>query len=186
MTASRHLPGTIYLVGFMSAGKSTVGRSLAALLGYSFIDTDLYIENRFRLRVSDIFARHGETYFRQKEHIILEELLGYPQAVIATGGGLPMHHDHMPLLLESGLVLYLRYSDRALAQRLSLTKRTRPTVAHLSDEELLPFVSERMALRSPVYEQAHIVVDMEAPHLSELHTSDEIARYLYEQVIPDM
>ena len=81
---------TLYLIGYMSAGKSTIGRALADLVGYEFVDTDIYIESRFRQRVSDIFNKYGEEYFRQKERMILEELAGLNNAVVATGGGLPV------------------------------------------------------------------------------------------------
>ena len=96
---------TLYLVGYMSAGKSTIGRMLAKMFSYEFVDTDIYIESRFRQRVSDLFRLHGEEYFRQKERMILEEIAGLPNAVIATGGGLPIYHDNMDILLESGTVL---------------------------------------------------------------------------------
>ena len=173
---------TLYLIGYMSAGKSTVGRMLAELLGYEFVDTDIYIESRFRQRVSDLFRLHGEEYFRQKERMILEEIAGLPDAVIATGGGLPIYHDNMDILLESGTVLYLRYSCETLAQRLELTKRTRPSVAHLSGEELRQHVEEAMRLREPVYSRAHQIIDVEAlaeqGFASEAKLADWIAHHV--------
>lgn len=175
---------TLYLVGYMSAGKSTVGRTLAELLGYEFVDTDIYIESRFRQRVSDLFRLHGEEYFRQKERMILEEIAGLPDAIIATGGGLPIYHDNMDLLLESGTVLYLRYSSEALAQRLELTKRTRPSVAHLSGEPLRQHVEEAMRLREPIYSQAHQIIDMEALAEQGISTETKIAGWIAQHLPP--
>lgn len=173
---------TIYLVGYMSAGKSTVGRILAERLGYEFVDTDIYLESRFRQRVSDIFRLRGESYFREKERMILEEIAGLPDAVIATGGGLPIYHDNMSLLLESGTVLYLRYSCEALAERLELTKRTRPAVAHLSGEELRKYVAEAMAVREPIYARAHHIVELEALAEQGISTEQEIARWIAQEL----
>lgn len=164
---------TLYLIGYMSAGKSTIGRALADLVGYEFVDTDIYIESRFRQRVSDIFNKYGEEYFRQKERMILEELAGLNNAVVATGGGLPVYYDNMDLLLESGVVLYLRSSNETLAQRLELTKRTRPSVSHLSGETLRQYVEQTMQLRAPVYERAHYIIEPKA--LEEQGLSSEVA-----------
>jgi len=77
----------IYLVGFMAAGKSTVGRSLAARLGWQAEDVDELIERRERLTVADIFARHGEPYFRRAEREMLHLLQPMRHVVVATGGG---------------------------------------------------------------------------------------------------
>lgn len=169
---------TLYLVGYMSAGKSTIGRMLAKMFSYEFVDTDIYIESRFRQRVSDLFRLHGEEYFRQKERMILEEIAGLPNAVIATGGGLPIYHDNMDILLESGTVLYLRYSSEVLALRLELTKRTRPSVAHLSGDELRHHVEEAMRLRDPIYSRAHQIIDMEALAEQGLSSEPKIADWI--------
>lgn len=173
---------TLYLIGYMSAGKSTVGRTLAELLGYQFVDTDIYIESRFRQRVSDIFRLHGESYFRQKERMILEEIAGLNDAVIATGGGLPIYQDNMDILLESGTVLYLRYSSEMLAERLELTKRTRPSVAHLSGEELRLHVEEAMRLREPVYSRAHQIIEMAALAEQGVSREADIAQWIAQQL----
>ena len=173
---------TLYLIGYMSAGKSTVGRTLAELLGYEFVDTDIYIESRFRQRVADLFRLHGDEYFRQKERMILEEIAGLPDAVIATGGGLPIYHDNMDILLESGTVLYLRYSSEALAQRLELTKRTSPSVSHLTGEELLQHVTEAMRLREPIYSRAHHTIDMETLAKQGINTEAKIASWIAQQL----
>ncbi len=145
----------IYLVGYMGAGKSTVGRKLAEKLAFDFIDTDIFLENRFRRRVIDMFAEVGEASFRKRERYAIEDLSGMENCVIATGGGLPCYSDNMSLLLETGLVLYLEASDDCLCKRLELCKRTRPSVKDKSGEELLKHVQEAMQKRRPIYEQAH-------------------------------
>lgn len=79
-----HAP--IFIVGYMGSGKSTVGRKMADVLGWRFIDTDFFIENRFRKRVADIFRDEGEAVFRRRERVVIEELSGMEDAIIATGG----------------------------------------------------------------------------------------------------
>ena len=91
----------IYIIGYMGAGKSTLGRKLAEVLGFDFIDTDIFIESRFRERIVDMFDRIGEEKFRLKEHYVIEELSGMTDCVIATGGGLPCFHDNMKLMKET-------------------------------------------------------------------------------------
>ena len=76
----------IFLIGYMGAGKTTLGKVLACKMGYVFVDTDLAIENRYRQPISDLFASQGEERFRMIEHKILEEVILQEHTVIATGG----------------------------------------------------------------------------------------------------
>ena len=103
-----HAP--IFIVGYMGSGKSTVGRKMADVLGWRFIDTDFFIENRFRKRVADIFRDEGEAVFRRRERVVIEELSGMEDAIIATGGGLPCHSDNITLINKANLTLYLEVS----------------------------------------------------------------------------
>lgn len=146
----------IFIIGYMGAGKSTVGRKLADCLGLQFIDTDFFMENRFRQRVVDMFASIGEEAFRRRERVIIEELSGMSDAVIATGGGLPCHFDTMSLLLDSGLTIYLEATDEELAVRLELCKRTRPSIKDKAGAELLEHVRSAMQIRRPTYERAEM------------------------------
>lgn len=149
----------IFIVGYMGSGKSTVGRKMADILGWRFIDTDFFIENRFRKRVADMFLEDGEAVFRRRERVVIEELSGMEDTIIATGGGLPCHSDNMDLMNEAGLTLYLEVSDEVLAVRLELCKRTRPKVKDKSGDELLSHVREEMAIRGDIYRKAQIIVN---------------------------
>lgn len=151
----------IFLLGFMGSGKSTVGRQLAQELGWQFVDTDIFIETRFRQRITDMFAAVGEASFRKRERMVIEELMTMEDTVIATGGGLPCYGDTMDLLLEAGVTVYFRCSDEVLAQRLELCKRTRPTIRDKSGAELLDFVRETMQARAPIYERAAYAFDID-------------------------
>lgn len=164
----------------MGAGKSTVGRKLADCLELQFIDTDFFMENRFRQRVVDMFSTIGEEAFRRRERVIIEELSGMQDAVIATGGGLPCHFDTMNLLLDSGLTIYLEATDQELATRLELCKRTRPSIKDKSGDELLVHVQQAMLLRRPTYELA----EMRIP-VGEIVTQEqewELAKRIAQQI----
>lgn len=107
----------VYLIGFMGAGKSTVGHILAERLGMPFVDMDQAIESRTGRTVSQIFADSGEEEFRRLESDILKELSGQPPAVIACGGGVVIRDENRVLLKRTGRVVYLQVSaEEALAR----------------------------------------------------------------------
>ncbi|KGN67146.1 shikimate kinase [Porphyromonas sp. COT-239 OH1446] len=168
----------IFIIGYMGSGKSTVGAKLAECLSLRFIDTDFFIENRFRERIVDMLPSIGEAAFRRRERVVIEELSGMQDVVISTGGGLPCFFDTMNLLLESGLTIYLEATDEELATRLELCKRTRPTIRDKSGPELLEHVREAMLLRRPIYEQAalRVPVGQVMNRRQEWAVAEELAR----------
>ena len=87
----------LFLVGYMAAGKTTLGRRAAQLLNVEFIDLDAYIEYRYRKRVSDLFAERGEEGFRDIERRMLHEVAEFDNVLVATGGGTPCFFDNMEL-----------------------------------------------------------------------------------------
>jgi 3-dehydroquinate synthase/shikimate kinase/3-dehydroquinate synthase len=106
----------IVLVGFMGAGKTTVGRLLAQQLGLRFADSDLAIEQRCGRSVREIFAADGEAAFRAREQEVIAELMRGPDAVVALGGGALQHQDTRRLL-RSALVVYLQVSYDEVLRR---------------------------------------------------------------------
>ena len=149
----------IFLVGYMGAGKSTLGRTLAHDLGLAFVDLDHYIENRYHTKISSLFAERGEAAFRQLESNILKEIGSFEDTLISTGGGTPLHFDNMDFMLDQGLVVYLKVSNERLTQRLIKAKDNRPLIAHKNDEEIAHFVEETMLVRDPQYARAHLTFD---------------------------
>ena len=104
------MSNNIILIGFMGAGKSSVGRELAKLLNYIFIDTDALIESNLNLKIKDIFNQFGEDYFRAFERRICEWLFSHVNnCVIATGGGAPLHWEGLPYL-NTGRIIFLNTS----------------------------------------------------------------------------
>lgn len=150
---------TIYLVGYMGSGKSTMGRRLAASLGYDFADTDIKIESSEGATIADIFADKGEDYFRTKERECIENLAEQGDTVIATGGGLPCKGENMALMNSRGVTIYLKMTPEKLFTRLENGRHKRPLIKDLSDEQLLAFIAKNVEARESYYAQAKIVID---------------------------
>ena len=151
----------IFFVGFMGSGKTTLGRKLASLINFDFIDTDHYIEQQYGLKVSEIFAQKGETAFRKIEHETLIHLLESDQILISTGGGMPCFGDNMDLMLDHGKVVYLKTSPKALALRLLNSRTERPLIKDKTKDELLLYIEDKLNEREPFYNKAHHIIQTE-------------------------
>jgi shikimate kinase len=146
----------IFLIGYMGAGKTTLGKVLAHRMNLSYIDTDHFIENRYRKKVGDIFAAKGEGRFRDMEHRILCEVSEIEDVVISTGGGLPCFNDNMLIMKKAGTTVYLDVSVEELAARLRTSRVIRPILQNRSGMELTDFIRENLNKRRPFYERARI------------------------------
>lgn len=151
----------IFLIGYMGAGKTTVGKNLADLVGLSFIDLDYHIEGRYHKAVSQIFAERGEDAFREIERKMLHEVAEFEDVLISTGGGAPCFFDNMEFMNARGTTVYLRVSVEELAKRLEMCKHTRPVLKGRSGEELRTFIAESLEKREPFYTKATVVFDAE-------------------------
>lgn len=151
----------IFLIGYMGAGKTTVGKDLSKRLGLSFIDLDCYIEGRYLRTVSQLFAEKGEDAFREIERKMLHEVAMFEDVLISTGGGAPCFFDNMKFMNESGTTIYLQVSVEELAKRLEICKHTRPILQGHSGDSLVAFIAENLEKRNPYYTQASIVFDAE-------------------------
>lgn len=143
----------------MGAGKTTFGMRFARDLGLQFIDTDLYIENRFHTTINNIFAERGEEAFRRMERNILEEVASFEDVVIATGGGMPCFGDNMQFMKDSGTCIYLKVDNATLASRLFEGKSKRPLLKDKNEKEIEEYIAATVARRAPFYEQADFSVD---------------------------
>lgn len=149
----------LFLVGFMGSGKSSVGRRLAAALGYNFVDTDRAIEEDTGVTVSEIFAYEGEAGFRHRESELLRLLPSEGDVVVATGGGMPCYEDNLALMRERGKVIYFKLSPDRLLARLGRGRARRPKIAGMNDEELLEYITTTLPAREAWYSQADMVID---------------------------
>jgi shikimate kinase len=142
----------VYLVGFMAAGKTTVARALARRLDWQAVDVDELIEQRERATVADIFARHGEAYFRAVERAVLLEQLTPRHLVVATGGGTFGDAQNRAAINGDGVSVWLDVPLERLIARVPADGR-RPLAADRAGFERL------YHLRRAAYEQAHVRLD---------------------------
>lgn len=148
--------GSIFLVGMMGAGKTTVGRLLASRLGRDFLDSDHEIEARCGVKVSVIFEIEGEDGFRNREEAIVEELTARVGIVLATGGGAVLRPANRKILASRGVVVYLHALPRDLHMRTKHDKN-RPL---LLTADPLARLEQLYAQRDPLYREiADLVVE---------------------------
>lgn len=148
--------GNVILVGLMGAGKTSVGKVLARLLGKDFLDSDHEIERATGVRIPVIFEIEGEAGFRAREHKMLANLVERQNILLATGGGAVLLPENRALLRNGGTVIYLRAPVKSLLRR-TQRDRTRPLLRVADPAAKL---GELYALRDPLYrEVAHLVVD---------------------------
>lgn len=168
----------IFLTGFMTSGKSTIGPILANVLGLEFFDLDRVIEDEEQLSVVEIFEKHGENYFREAESKILNRLAEKDRIVISLGGGTIANQNNFDMMRQSGKIIYLKVSPNTLYKRLK-HKTDRPIFRDLvlgdnTEEEFLKRIKDLLEKRRALYERADIVIDTELTPLGQ--TVDRIAK----------
>jgi shikimate kinase len=153
---------SIVLVGMMGVGKSSVGRRLAARLSIPFVDADSEIEKAAGMTIPEIFARHGEAYFRSGEARVLARLLESGPQVLATGGGAFMNDDTRALVKLKGVSVWLHADFDVLMRRTSKRRSDRPL---LQTEDPGETLRRLLAEREPTYALADLTVrSREVPH----------------------
>ena len=151
----------IFLIGYMGAGKTTLGKAFARVMGLSFVDLDWYIEERFHKTVSQIFSERGEDGFRDLEKRMLHEAADFEDVVISVGGGTPCFFDNMDYMNQAGETVFLDVDVKVLFRRLKVAKQQRPLLADKTDEELTAFITEALQKRLPHYTKAKHVFNGE-------------------------
>lgn len=153
----RDMLGTrsIVMVGLMGCGKSSIGRRLAVTLGLPFIDADDEIERAALKSIPEIFADHGEAYFREGERKVIKRLLGSGPQVLATGGGAFMNAETRAAIKADGISVWLRADLDVLMRRVA-KRDNRPL---LKADDPVAVMKSLMDQRYPVYAEADITVD---------------------------
>jgi shikimate kinase len=151
---------TIFLIGYMGAGKSVIGRLLSQINDFNFYDLDEYIEVKEGKKVSEIFNENNEVYFRKIENKYLKEIsLLKENKIISTGGGTPCFQNNFEIINESSnsTSIYLKANIDVLVNRLKESNNDRPLISHLTDEhKLKEFITKHLFERSYYYEKSKI------------------------------
>jgi len=148
----------IFLVGFMGAGKSVIGRRLAKSLNISFYDLDEEIESRYKMSVTSIFQKYDEACFRKLETTVLESFSEKDNYVLSCGGGTPCFGNNMALLNSLGTTIYIKLPAEKLAGRIANSFHKRPLTEGKLEAELASYVRETLNVREPFYSMAQITV----------------------------
>lgn len=163
----------IVLIGLMGAGKSTIGRRLAARLGLPFVDADCEIEKAAGMTIAEIFERYGEPHFRDGERRVIARLIDGSPKVVATGGGAFVNEQTRELILDQALAVWLDADPHVLAERVK-KRDTRPL---LRNRDPLVVLNDLANQRNPLYALAPIrVASNRAPHDA---TVNAIVKALY-------
>ena len=169
-----------YLTGFMTAGKSTIGPILANTLGWEFYDLDKEVEKKEGTKITELFNRRGEEYFRKSETEILRKLSGRNEVIISLGGGAIASDENFRIIKSSGKIIYLKSSPEIVYKRLRF-KRDRPAFIFEGDElpskeEFLQRINDLLEARKKYYEQCDFVVDTDTQKVGK--TVDIIAKFI--------
>jgi shikimate kinase len=146
----------IFLLGFMGAGKTTIGKLLAAALGMHFVDLDDRIVSHHGCSINDIFSQHGEDVFRSFETQALDQVAQASNQVVSTGGGIVGRNENWPLMQRGGVTLFLECQWETIVQRLK-ESTDRPLVNQNSLQGLNALYQSRL----PLYGQADYVVQVD-------------------------
>jgi len=151
----------IFLIGYMGAGKTTLGKAFARAMGLTFIDLDWYIEERFHKTIRELFTERGEDAFRDLERRMLHEAGEFEDVVVSVGGGTPCFFDNVDYMNSVGETVFLDVDIHVLFRRLKIAKQQRPLLDGKSDEELMTFIQEALQKRLPFYTRAKHVFNGE-------------------------
>ena len=163
---------TIFLFGYMGAGKTVIGKSLSKSINYEFYDLDNFIELGEKKKISEIFDDHNEVYFRKLENKYLKTLSQKKEKkIISLGGGTPCFETNIEIITNTpdSTTIYLKASVSSLIKRLKDGKTKRPIISHLkSDNDLKDFINKHLFERSFYYEKAEIKISTDYLEINQI------------------
>ena len=162
----------IYLVGFMGSGKTTAAKKAASRLKLTHIDIDSLIENKYCESIKNIFKNEGEDWFRVIEREVLISTFSMDDVVVSTGGGTPCFFDNMDLINSNGTSFYIKIKYKALLNRLINSKKERPLIINMKNEDLELYVKQLLEKRETYYNKAHYTIEGESINID--HIIDKI------------
>jgi shikimate kinase len=148
----------IFIIGYMGAGKTTLGAQLASRLGYRFLDLDDLIVSETGCSIVQLFEQSGEVAFRIKEREVFLKHIDDTDTVIATGGGAPCYSDNMDLMNAKGLTIFLDVPFEIILERIKEENWHRPMLKDVAAEKLPEFIKTHLESRMKYYRQAKLKV----------------------------
>lgn len=157
---AKKIPLRILLIGYMGAGKTTIGKALSDELHIPLYDLDWYIATRMHSTVKQLFDERGEEGFRKIEQAMLHEVAEFEHVIIACGGGTPCFFDNMDYMNRQGATVYLKASPEVLYAHLKMGKTVRPLLLNKTEEEVKRFIIEQVSEREKYYLKAKNILDV--------------------------
>lgn len=151
----------IILLGYMGAGKTTIGRVLAKHLKLKFYDLDLYIEARMHKSIEDIFNQSGEETFRKIEYNMLHEVAEFENTVISLGGGTPCFFNNMEYINQQAETVFLNANTDVIIKHLEMSKKIRPLLKNKTLQDKINTINTQLKNRIKYYNKAKHVVNIE-------------------------
>lgn len=150
----------ILLIGYMGAGKTTIGKALSDEMNIPFYDLDWYIEARMHRNIKQLFEERGEEGFRKTEQAMLHEVAENENVIIACGGGTPCFFDNMDYMNRQGTTVYLKAIPEVLYAHLKMGKTIRPLLLGKTEEEIGQLIVRQVAERESYYLKAKYVLNI--------------------------
>lgn len=150
----------IIILGYMGAGKTTIGRALANQLRLPFYDLDTYIENRMHKTIKQLFDTIGEEGFRRIENKMLHEVCEFENVIVSCGGGTPCFFDNMEYMNSQGDTVYMKADTDTLYRHLKMGGTVRPLLLGKDEAQLKAHIESQLAEREPFYTRAKHVIDV--------------------------
>jgi len=167
----------IFIIGYMGAGKSSMGKAIAPIFNFKHIDLDIYIEKNLDTTIQKIFNSKGEEYFRKVEHNSLKKIIeNEDNFILSVGGGTPVFFDNMEMMKKSGITVYLKLNPKVLLSRLFNSRKKRPLIEEISKEELLDYITKNLEKREHYYNQANLIID--SLNLNKNYLAEKIYQYI--------
>ncbi len=148
----------IFLIGFMGAGKSFLGKLWGEKHSIAFYDLDTLIEEEERKTIENIFKIFGEDYFREREAAVLRNTDRFEDCIIACGGGTPCFFDNMQWMNKNGVTIFLNESESNIYDRLKKDSTVRPLINNQDDEVLKLFIKNKLGSRIAFYNQSQLIL----------------------------
>ena len=159
----------IFLIGYRCTGKTSVGKSLAETLGWSFVDADSRLVEEYGMTIKEMVAAQGWDAFREKERTILKGICALDRQVIATGGGVILNNNNVTDMKNSGIVVWLRATPETIKKRIVQDEKTEDQRPSLTAKGLIEEIEETLLNRNPLYENAmNFFVDTDSLSIDEI------------------
>jgi len=144
----------IFLIGYRCTGKTSVGKTLAAAIGWGFIDADAELVKDCGLTINAIVEKHGWPFFREKERVVIKKVCALGMHVVATGGGAVLASENVTFMKKNGVAIWLRATPETIRKRILCDKNTKDLRPALTSKGLIEEIKDVLARRNPYYQTA--------------------------------